>query len=68
MKQKPIYWIDPPDGWRYGFPKTFTLEKDPDWTREEEKQALRQWLIDNGYPIEEIGLWALERMRYGFAD
>ena len=39
-----IHRIDPPSGWRYGFPKilpnniTNTLE----------------WLVDNGYPQEEI--------------
>ena len=40
--------IDPPEGWRYGFPKE--IPEDVDNTR--------KWLIENGYPekaIEELG-------------
>ena len=36
-----LVWIDPPSGWRYGFPKLYDREKYPDST---------QWLLDNGYP------------------
>lgn len=38
-------FIDPPSGWRYGFPKPL-----PDPPPED----LFEWLIDNGYPKEEI--------------
>ncbi|NBT47706.1 MAG: hypothetical protein EBT07_07785 [Actinobacteria bacterium] len=38
-------WIDPPSGWKYGFPKTFDAEKDGD---------MHTWLVANGYPQEEI--------------
>jgi len=38
-------WIDPPSGWKYGFPKTFDTEKDGD---------MHTWLVANGYPQEEI--------------
>ena len=38
-------WIDPPGGWKYGFPKTFDTEKDGD---------MHTWLVANGYPQEEI--------------
>jgi len=38
-------WIDPPSGWKYGFPKTFDTEKDGD---------IHTWLVANGYPQEEI--------------
>lgn len=35
------YWVDPPSGWRYGFPKLYDPEKDGPVT---------EWLIRNGYP------------------
>lgn len=38
-------WVDPPSGWKYGFPKVWDSEKDGD--------AL-QWMIANGYPQKEI--------------
>ena len=38
------HFIDPPSGWKYGFPKE--LPKDT--------KDVIQWLIDNGYPKEEI--------------
>ena len=40
--------IDPPSGWKYGFPKTI-----PDGVTDH-----RAWLIENGYPsslIDEFG-------------
>jgi hypothetical protein len=36
--------IDPPSGWKYGFPKEIP----------EHVNNTRDWLIDNGYPAEEI--------------
>jgi hypothetical protein len=36
--------IDPPSGWKYGFPKEIP----------EHVNNTRDWLIDNGYPVEEI--------------
>ena len=36
--------IDPPSGWKYGFPKPI-----PD-----EVKDIKKWLVDNGYPQEEI--------------
>lgn len=38
-------WVDPPSGWKYGFPKLWDGQKDADQLK---------WLIDNGYPQEEI--------------
>lgn len=32
-------WVDPPSGWRYGFPKL--------WDR---KGSCQDWMIANGYP------------------
>jgi hypothetical protein len=36
--------IDPPSGWKYGFPKEL-----PDDIKD-----FKQWLIDNGYPESEV--------------
>jgi len=36
--------VDPPGGWKYGFPKEMPVEV----------EDINQWLIDNGYPKEEI--------------
>lgn len=36
--------IDPPSGWQYGFPKPIP----------EEVKDVKQWLVENGYPKEEI--------------
>ena len=42
-------FIDPDEGWRYGFPKAFTFTgKFPD------ADEINAWLIENGYPKEII--------------
>lgn len=38
--KKPL-WVDPPSGWRYGFPKLYVPEQDGD---------MIEWMIRNGYP------------------
>jgi hypothetical protein len=38
--QRP-YWVDPPRGWRYGFPKLYDPQKDG---------PMLEWMIANGYP------------------
>jgi len=35
------YWVDPPSGWRYGFPRLYDPSKDG---------PVREWLVANGYP------------------
>jgi hypothetical protein len=35
------YWVDPPSGHRYGFPRLYDPSKDGDMT---------QWMVANGYP------------------
>ncbi len=40
--------IDPPSGWRYGFPKEYD---NPD------NLPMYEWLVANGYPQEEIDVW-----------
>jgi len=37
--------IDPPGGYKYGFPKTYDSYRDG---------PIKQWLVENGYPQEEI--------------
>lgn len=39
--------IDPPSGWRYGFPKPITQEQYKEITN------LKEWCIENGYPKKE---------------
>lgn len=34
-------WVDPPSGWRYGFPKLYDPAKDG---------PMREWLVKSGYP------------------
>ena len=49
--------VDPPSGWRYGFPKAIKTEVLND------KGKFVQFLMDNGYPEEDIDL-ALKYSRY----
>jgi hypothetical protein len=51
---KPVcYLVDPPSGWKYGFPKIYKC-----WPKEERPPAnLDWWLEKNGYPEHEIRLW-----------
>lgn len=42
---KRIY-IDPPEGWKYGFPKSYEEGNPP--------RNLNKWLTDNGYPAQAI--------------
>ena len=37
------HWIDPPSGWKYGFPKVW-----------DGSSNVMEWLISEGYPQEEI--------------
>lgn len=37
--------IDPPSGWKYGFPKPYINK---------EGLSLNEWLVKSGYPKEEI--------------
>lgn len=45
---------DPPGGWKYGFPKAV-----PDYGVD-----LKNWLIKNGYPKEEINDTILKHCRF----
>lgn len=46
--------IDPPEGWRYGFPKVL------DWDSEQE--SFSNWLVRNGYPETDVE-WAMGHCR-----
>lgn len=52
-----MYMIDPPKGWRYGFPKPISkecLESDIEF---------RKYLVNNGYPDHMLDL-AFKHSRY----
>lgn len=44
MSDKVTLMVDPPEGWRYGFPKLYFKNEVTD------NDELCQWLLDNGYP------------------
>ena len=45
MSNKTVLMVDPPSGYRYGFPKPYDKEKYPDF---------HAWLVSEGYPQREI--------------
>jgi len=46
-------FVDPPSGWKYGFPK-----QAPSNLREMDFHDITNWLVENGYPIEEAEVWS----------
>lgn len=40
-----VTYIDPPAGWKYGFPKVIP---------EEQLARSTEWLVEQGYPLKEI--------------
>ena len=46
MAKTRVMFIDPPSGWKYGFPKILDQEKS--------KGRTLEWLVENGYPQFEI--------------
>ena len=36
-----MIWVDPAEGWKYGFPRIYNEETDGD---------IREWLLKCGYP------------------
>lgn len=54
-------WVDPPEGWRYGFPRKIPNDV-PDH---------RKWLVEQGYPekvIESYGEYFFCRYWYEVID
>ena len=45
--------IDPPEGWRYGFPRLYVGAKDG---------TMREFLLNHGYPLKDVD-FALQYMR-----
>ena len=37
-----MMWVDPPEGWKYGFPAIYNPETDGD---------MRDWIVRKGYPF-----------------
>lgn len=38
-------WVDPPSGWKYGFPRIYDPKSDGD---------VMEWIIKCGYPRKEV--------------
>ena len=53
-----VWMIDPPSGWKFGFPKRFNPKPN---------QTTWDWLIQEGYPECYISL-AKKRLRYWEAE
>ncbi len=51
--------IDPPSGWKYGFPRPFDKRDD---------QTLGEWLVENGYPQSLIDQGMTRHCRYWETD
>jgi hypothetical protein len=49
-------FLDPPDGWRYGFPRRIPVDIENNWAEIEE------WVIACGYPEEKRHLLQYCRM------
>jgi len=45
--KKTVIMYDPPEGWRYGFPKPIP---DDVW----DDKTILKWIVSEGYPQEEI--------------
>lgn len=45
MTPSRLTWVDPNDGWHYGFPKLYDPDKDGD---------MKEWLTLEGYPIDQL--------------
>lgn len=53
-----VYMIDPPSGWRYGFPLAWDEQRDGD---------MRGFLLANGYPERDVD-FALKYIRMWVAE
>lgn len=47
--------VDPPEGWKYGFPKPAPEGVDP--AEFEKNENMNKWLVENGYPQALIDLY-----------
>ena len=53
-----VRMVDPPGGWKYGFPKEYTPKY---------RQSYADWLAEQGYPKHDIPL-AVQHSRWWDAD
>jgi hypothetical protein len=51
--------IDPPSGWRYGFPKVYDNPND---------LSVEEWLLENGYPSHEMRISVAPYVRFIYDD
>lgn len=54
-------FVDPPSGWRYGFPKE--CPEDVFQSNED----FRKWLLDQGYPEKDISL-GIQHSRFWYEE
>ncbi len=54
-----VQLIDPPSGWKYGFPRPYDKKDD---------QTLEEWLVENGYPQSLIDQGMTRHCRYWETD
>jgi hypothetical protein len=40
-----MIWVDPPEGWKYGFPAIYDPNADG---------QMSEWIVKKGYPLEKI--------------
>lgn len=52
--------IDPPSGWKYGFPKEYPEMMLP-------IEELKTWLVENGYPKDEVD-FGIQYLRFYTLD
>lgn len=56
--------VDPPTGWKYGFPREFDFKPSHhNLPGEEYDKELRDWFVDCGYPRADVNL-AIRHSRY----
>lgn len=58
MKNKTVTIVDPPEGWRFGFPRQM-----PNSIDQNDPKQIRAWMLDCGYP-EKIMLGYGEYFHY----
>lgn len=57
--------VDPPSGWRYGFPREFDFQPShPNLPGEEYEKEYEDWFRDYGYPQKLISQGMLKYCRF----
>lgn len=57
--------VDPPEGWKYGFPKIWDFKPShPNLPGENYEQEYKEWFLDHGYPQKLVSQGMLEHCRY----